>query len=152
MSHWSGSRPLFLLHYQYWMLTRTTLRYPVALCHADLAPLDQQDWPLHKLQQSIVGVSPGSVPGYWLKGPACRLFCQHHWGQLPYTGQARWVGAKPDLLLSCPSGSTVLPRREVGPALPGGLLLGVFPVFVVVSVSLGLLCVLVHAPIHILRY
>lgn len=135
MSHWSGSKPLFLLHCQYWMLTRTTLRYLVALRHADLAPLDQQDWPLHKLQQSIVGVSPGSVPGCWLKCPACRLFCQHHWVQLPYIGQARWVGAKPDLLLSCPWGSTVLPRREVGPALPGfpgGLLLGVFPVFVVV--------------------
>ena len=38
----------FLLHYQYWILTRTTLEGTVvALCHGGLVALDLQDWPFH---------------------------------------------------------------------------------------------------------
>ena len=61
MSHWSGSRPLAsATHYQYWILTGTSLRYPVvALCHGDPAALDLQERPLHMLQQFIDGTDVG---------------------------------------------------------------------------------------------
>lgn len=42
VSHWSG----MLLHYQYWVFTGTSLRYPVvALCCGDPVTLDLQDLP-----------------------------------------------------------------------------------------------------------
>jgi hypothetical protein len=41
-----------LVHYKYWTLTGTLLRYPVvALCHGDPAALVLQDPPLHRLWQ-----------------------------------------------------------------------------------------------------
>ena len=46
-----------LLHYEYWILTRTPLGYPVvALCCGDPVTLNLQDWPLHILQQLIDGM------------------------------------------------------------------------------------------------
>jgi hypothetical protein len=70
ISHWSGSRSLVRLHYQYWILTETPFRYPmVVLCHGDPAALDLQDQPLHKLtdeedagvgQIKVLDLGPGS--------------------------------------------------------------------------------------------
>lgn len=55
-----------LVHYKYWTLTGTLLRYPVvALCHGDPAALDLQDPPLHLPQQLIDGVDVG-VGGYFI--------------------------------------------------------------------------------------
>ena len=49
-----------LLHYEYWILTRTPLGYPVvALCCGDPVTLNLQDWPLHILQQFINGINVG---------------------------------------------------------------------------------------------
>ena len=51
-----------LLHHQYWILTRTPLRYPVvAMCHGDPAALDLQDRPLHMFHQFINVVDAGVV-------------------------------------------------------------------------------------------
>jgi hypothetical protein len=45
------------LHYQYRMLTRTPLGYPLVVqCLGGHAALDLQDWPLHALQQFIDGM------------------------------------------------------------------------------------------------
>ena len=51
------------LHYQYWILTRFPLRYPVvALCHGDSAVLDLQVQSFQSLQQITDGVDV--VVGY----------------------------------------------------------------------------------------
>jgi len=65
VSYWSVSRPLTSvtlsaldsLHYLYWFLIGTPIRYPVvALCHGDPATLDLQDWPFHMPQKIIDGI------------------------------------------------------------------------------------------------
>jgi hypothetical protein len=52
-SQWSIGlvQDLWLLWYQYWILTGTLPSYPVAaLCHGDPAALRQQDWPFYESQ------------------------------------------------------------------------------------------------------
>lgn len=54
MSHCSDFR--LLLNYQYWICIGTPLRYPVVLCHEDLATLVLKDWCRLALQQLLDGV------------------------------------------------------------------------------------------------
>jgi len=51
-----------LLWYQYWILTRTLLRYSIALCHGDPAVLNLQDWPLLSFLRFIDGTDVGGEP------------------------------------------------------------------------------------------
>jgi hypothetical protein len=85
-----------LIHYQYWILTRTPLRYPVvALGHGDPAALDLQAWSLPAL-----------------------LCVVHRWGRC-WSGPIKaldlglggsWVGHA--------ASSPALPRGALWPALP----------------------------------
>lgn len=70
MSHWSGWRPfLLLLYYQYWVLTKIPLVYPVVdLCHGEPAVLDLQNEAFCVLQQLIQGVGKLKVLDLGLSG------------------------------------------------------------------------------------
>lgn len=49
-----------MLHYEYWILTGTPLRYHVAaLCCGGPVFLNLQVWPLHMLQKLIDGMGAG---------------------------------------------------------------------------------------------
>jgi len=113
MSHWSGWRPLALLHYQYMILTGTPLRYPVVVpCYGEPSAMDLQNWPLYVIQQFVdelhVGLGQLKVwiwPGRKLSWSAHQLSCFHD-TRVSSPALPKW-GVEPALLLSKP-----LPRHS----------------------------------------
>ena len=59
VSHWSGSRSLASLYYQYWILPRTLLCCCPVSYNFDPAALDLQGWSLQRLQQFTDWVDVG---------------------------------------------------------------------------------------------
>lgn len=107
-----------LLYSQYWMLTRTPLVYPVALCHGDRAAVDLQDLPLHLLQQFIVLMLDwnNSNPCMWIWVGA-KLINHPVLLKLLVVDNNYYVwAAGADLLLTCAYttrvNSTLLPRQS----------------------------------------